>query len=95
MGKNEYNIKDALKQWLKESHLNQKFEEARIVDTWGELMGPTISRYTEKVYIKDRILYIKILSAPLRHELHMSKRKIMDLVNEKVGENVVLDVRLL
>ncbi|MGK7390888.1 MAG: DUF721 domain-containing protein [Candidatus Cyclobacteriaceae bacterium M2_1C_046] len=92
---NEYSMKEALQQWLEKSRLNQKFNEAKLIEAWSQLMGPTITRYTEKIFIKDRVLYLKISSPALRHELSMSKNKILELFSKNIGENVVLDVRLL
>lgn len=94
-GKNEYNIKEALQEWLKKSRLNKKYDETRLIESWSQLMGPTIAKYTEKIFIKDRVLYVKVTSAALRHELHMSKSKILDLFHKNIGENIIFDVRLI
>lgn len=93
--RNEYSMKEALQAWLKNSRLRQKFDEARLIESWERLMGKPVAAYTEKLYIKNHILYVKIKSAPLRNELHMSKTKIIERFNQEIGDNVILDIRLL
>ena len=93
--KNQYNIKEALQAWLEKSKLRKKYEEARIVDSWEELMGKGIAKYTEKVFIKEHVLYIKVTSAPLKNELHMSRSQILQRFREEVGEDIVMDIRIL
>lgn len=93
--KNEYNMKEALQAWLKKSRLRQKFDEARLIESWERLMGKPVTAYTENLYIKNHILYVKIRSAPLKNELHMSKTKIIERFNKEIGDNVIFDIRLL
>jgi hypothetical protein len=93
--RNEYNMKEALQAWLKNSRLRQKFDEARLIESWERLMGKPVAAYTESLYIKNHILYVKIRSAPLKNELHMSKTKIIERFDKEIGENVILDIRLL
>ena len=47
-------------------------------------MEKPIARRTEKLYVKDKVLFVKLNSAPLRQELTMKKRylKVRDTYYE-------------
>jgi len=55
-------------------------------------MGKTVARYTDKIQIHGHTLYVNTAIAPLRQELIYQKDKILQLVNEALGENVIKEV---
>lgn len=55
-------------------------------------MGPVVSSYTEKIYLRGTKLYIHIQSAPLRAELQTSRQHLMDMLNKALGEEIVTEV---
>ena len=59
---------------------------------WEKLMGKTISTYTSNIRLRKNVLYLTILSAPLKHELSFGKEKIKSLLNDEIGEEVVKEV---
>jgi len=83
---------EAIKELLKFYQLEGKFHETYIVAHWEEIMGKTIASRTEKVYFKDKRLFVKLNSAPLKKDLILSKQKIIDLLNASIGENITEDV---
>lgn len=93
--KNQYSLKEALEVWLEKSRLKQKFNETRLIESWETLMGRTVASYTEKLFIKNHVLYIKVNSAPLKNELHMSKSRIIERFNNEIGEDIILDIHIL
>ena len=59
-------------------------------------MGPTIDRHTQDIFLKNRILYIKITSAPLKQELRFSRDRMLEFVNKAIDEeNYVQQVIIL
>lgn len=85
-------MKDAIEAFLKTFDLKTRFNETYLIAFWGRMMGPTIASRTKEIYVKNRILYLRIDSSPLRQELFMAKTKLLDLINKDVGESVVDDV---
>jgi hypothetical protein len=55
-------------------------------------MGKTVARYTDKIQIHGHTLYVNTTVAPLRQELIYQKDKILQRVNEALGENVIKEV---
>ncbi|MFB6457963.1 DUF721 domain-containing protein [Chitinophaga sp. Hz27] len=85
-------IGDALREFLNKSRMKPRLTEVRIQENWEEIMGKTIARYTSGIQLIDGKLIITTTVAPLKQELSYSKDKIIKLVNEKLGENVVKEV---
>jgi predicted nucleic acid-binding Zn ribbon protein len=89
---NQHSIGDAIKQMLKRNQLDQKYAEFKATHAWEKLMGGMIAKHTKKLYISNHKLYIQVDSAALREELTYSKEKIIRLVNEEAGAEVVREV---
>lgn len=85
-------IGDALREYMNKSRLKPRMMEVRIQENWEQLMGKTISRYTEGLQLIDSKLFITTSVAPLKQELNYAKDKIIKLVNEMLGETVVKEV---
>lgn len=85
-------FKDALQEMLKHTQMHGKFQEARLIASWSEVLGEAIAEKTLRLFIKDRVLYAEFSSAPLKKELLMAKAKIMVQLNKQVGENVIDEV---
>jgi len=90
--KNEQTLQEAMKAMLNEYKLASQLNETRVKSLWGRVMGKTISTYTSEVAVRKNILYITILSAPLRQELSYAKETIRKRLNEELGEEYVKEV---
>jgi hypothetical protein len=88
----EFKLGDALKQFVQNSKLKNGIRAAQIEEVWLELMGNTIAKYTDKIYIFDQKLFIETSVGPLKNELGFQKQQIIDRVNEKMGEKIITDV---
>ncbi|MFZ1312680.1 MAG: DciA family protein, partial [Chitinophagaceae bacterium] len=64
----------------------------QIEDVWEEIMGKTISRYTDKLQIIGDKLIITTNVAPLKNELIYQKEKIKQRVNEALKQKVINEV---
>lgn len=88
----EYSLGDALRKFLNTSHLKGSIQAMQIEDVWEQIMGKTVARYTDKIQIHGHTLYVNTAIAPLRQELLYQKDKILQRVNEALGENVIKEV---
>lgn len=88
----EFSMQDAIKQFLKQSKLKNGMQALRIEEVWEEIMGKTIAKYTDKIQIINQTLFISSTVAQLKHELMYQKEKIIERVNEALGEKVINDV---
>jgi predicted nucleic acid-binding Zn ribbon protein len=94
MPSDEKPISELIDRMLDIYRLKSGVDEKRLEESWEEIMGKTIARHTRKVVLKDGVLLLEINSAPLKQELNLSKPKIIQLINEKLGKDTVKDVRV-
>lgn len=85
-------MKDAFESFLKVYNLKSKFNETYLVTYWERIMGASIAKRTEKMYIKSGVLFIRLNSASLSQELLLAKTKLIQLLNTEIGEQVIKDV---
>jgi hypothetical protein len=88
----EISLQDAIKQFLQKSKLKTGIQALRIEDIWEEIMGKTVAKYTDKIQIINSTLFITTTVAPLKNELLYQKEKIMERVNEALGEMTIKEV---
>ena len=88
----ELSLQDAMQQFLKHSRLKNGIQAVRIESLWEDIMGKTISKYTDKIQIINTTLFITTTVAPLKNELLYQKEKIIERVNELMGEVVIKEV---
>ena len=88
----EISIGDALKDFLKKSKLKSGVQAMQVWDAWTKIMGKTIANYTDKIEIINSTLFIYTSVAPLKNELIYQKPKIIERVNEALGEIVISEV---
>ena len=88
----EISLQDAINQFLQKSRLKNGIQASRIEDVWEEVMGKTVAKYTDKIQIINATLFITTNVAPLKNELLYQKEKIIERVNEALGEKTIKEV---
>ena len=82
-------------EWIRENGLEKPMLEHRVVAHWGEILGPTIARYSKDIEVKDGLLRVRITNAALRQELFEQRFKLIKKLNDAVGGEAITDIRLL
>jgi len=91
---NVQNINDIVNQLLKELNIDHKLKEVRLINSWNEVLGNSVARATDKIFIKNRVLFVYLKSPVVRNELLMMKSMIIKSLNEKVGGKIIDDIVL-
>ena len=94
MRKQPEQMGDLLQQVLVGTKIGQGLDEMHAVAACYELLGDAISVYIKEAVVKNGTLYLRLNSAPLRHELFMSRDKLIKQINEKLGVRVLHDINL-
>lgn len=85
-----HSLDEALKDYLK---INKKMESGlrklNVEEVWYQEMGPGVRSYTTSVKLSRNTLYIQLSNAVLRQELSYGKTKIIQMMNENLGEEIV------
>ena len=87
-------ISDLLNMYLRREGLETPLLQKRAIAVWDTLMGPTIVRYTGEKYIKNQTMFVKITNPTLRQDLSMMRTKIAQRINQAVGSQVIVDIRI-
>ncbi|MEO5775443.1 MAG: DUF721 domain-containing protein [Flavobacterium sp.] len=91
---NEGSIGDVLKQFIEKNKLQGGMDKIDVEEAWKSLMGNGVNSYTKEVVLKGTTLYVSLTSAVLREELSYGKQKIIKMINEELGKEVIKDVIL-
>ncbi len=91
---NDSSIGDILKEIIEANKLDKGLNQISVVDAWKNLMGNGVNNYTRNVLLKGSTLYVELTSSVLREELSYGKDKIIKMINEELGREVVKDVVL-
>jgi hypothetical protein len=87
-------ISDVLKGFIEANNLQKGMDAVNVRDAWKNLMGPGVYNYTQEIMLKNSTLYVQLTSAVLREELSYGRAKIVTMINEELGREVVRDVVL-
>jgi hypothetical protein len=90
----ESTIGAVLQQIIQVNKLQPGMDQIDVKDAWANLMGNGVKTYTRNVILKGSTLYVELGSAVLREELSHGKSKIVKMINEELGREVVKDVVL-
>ena len=83
-----------LANFVKNSKLKNGLENVQIEKAWQELMGKGVQNYTSSVKIYKGTLYVYLTSSVLRQELGYGKDKIIALINDHMGRELVKKIIL-
>jgi hypothetical protein len=87
-------VGDVLKQFIQTNNLQKGMDSINVREAWANLMGNGVNNYTREIMLKNNTLYVELTSAVLREELSYGKEKIVKMLNEELGREVVKDVVL-
>ncbi|NER12148.1 DUF721 domain-containing protein [Leptobacterium flavescens] len=87
-------ISEVLKDFIKANKLQSGIDKIEVRDAWKNLMGNGVNNYTADIQLKQSTLYVNLTSAVLREELSYGKEKIIKMINEELGKEIVKDLIL-
>ena len=86
-------ISEAIREFLQgNAAVAQKLAETRAIQSWSGLLGEGVMRYTTTIYIRNKVLYVRLSSAVLRNELSMCREQLIVSLNKEAGEEVIRDI---
>ena len=88
-------IGKAIRKMFEQYRLTRKFDEASLLESWPRLVGPLISKHTTKLYIRDKVLFVRLDSPGIKHDLRFTREKILEVLQKEYGADVVSDIVLM
>lgn len=80
---------EALQEFIKENHLQKGMNKVEVREAWANLMGNGVNNYTTAVELRGDTLFVSLSSSVLREELNLGKSKILIMLNEELGKDLV------
>lgn len=87
-------IKELIDRVLDDDSVRDAARAQRVCYLWPEIVGPGINRYTTRRYVADGILHVYLSSGPLKNELQFHRSRLVDLLNQAVGAEVITDIHI-
>ena len=91
---NEISLKEAINKLIESYQLRGKLTETQLNESWEQLMGKVIAKYTRSLQLNNGRLVVKLSSSVLRQELSYNKSQMIERLNEHFGEEVIKDLVL-
>lgn len=73
--------------------IGRRLDEVRLVHAWREMLGPGVAQATHEAYVRGATLHVVLDSAVLRSELMMWRDRLVRTLNERVGTDVIREIR--
>jgi hypothetical protein len=89
---NDQTMKEAVESMLKAFRLDGKMQQLKLIASWEKVMGPAVARRTVEIKFIGKTLFITLNSAALRQELFQERERLVKLLNEENGGEVVGEI---
>ena len=89
---NEEKLSDTIGDFVNQGRFKPKLQEISINKVWKDVMGEMVDRYTSSLKVSHNKLIIVISSGPLKHELAYSKDKLIEKINERMGDDYIREI---
>lgn len=84
---------DSISGILKAYGLYDSVQLHRAVVIWEEVVGPAVGKHIRAVEVKGHTLVVKTDSPVWRTELAFQKDELLRSINERIGSQMIRDIR--
>ncbi|MCJ7466039.1 MAG: DUF721 domain-containing protein [Maribacter sp.] len=82
-------LSDALNEFIKVNKLEKGIDKVSAREAWANLMGNGVNNYTTALEFRNDTLFVSLSSSVLREELSHGKSKIIAMLNEELGKELI------
>lgn len=86
---------DAIERFLQKHNLKEDVLIQSILTDWEKHVGTPIASNTEKVWFEKGTLFVKVTSPAWKNELLMARFRLRQMINTKLNQELVKEVRIL
>lgn len=90
----ESSVQDVLGTMIQGYNLEKGFDKVNVREAWIRLLGPGIANYTTQIELRRSTLLVSLSSDVLREELSYGIDKIIRMINEELGKEVIAKIIL-
>ena len=87
--KNQQSLGEALQEFISVNKLQKGIDEVKVKEAWERLMGNGVNHYTQNIVLRGETLFVSLSSSVLREELGLGNSKIIKMLNDDLGREVI------
>ena len=87
-------VQDVLGKMIQGYNLDKGIDKVNVREAWIRLLGPGIATYTLQVELRKSTLFVALTSDVLREELSYGLDKIIKMINEDLGKQIISKIIL-
>jgi len=95
MKKKASSVGSVLQTILKEYNLEQKYDNAYVIQFWEKLVPENIYKICTPVKIDNGELVIKAGTEAWKKELRNNSKILMQMINEKTNKTIITDLKVI
>lgn len=80
---------DAINQLFKQEKLDIKIAQFSVKNDWEYIVGEMIAKSTTDIFFNEKIIFITLNSAALKHELLFRREEIVKSINAYCGTKLI------
>ena len=88
-------IGDVLRLTVQDCRMSGRLDECKAVDMWSSVVGEHLASLCGRPTVKEGLMTISVSAGPLRQELTMNRSSIARHINERLGREVIKDIRFI
>ena len=88
------NLNSALRSAIREMGLEKKIRERECLSLWEEVVGKKLASVSQAEDIRNGILYVSAKDPIWGQEIFNLKGLIMQKINQRMGEEIVKDIKV-
>lgn len=80
---------EVLSEFFSQPYVAAKLAEARLPETWREVVGDSAADVTTSLRLENLVLHAHIAKSVIRHELFMRRDALVEEINRVAGMRLV------
>lgn len=83
---------DAIDQLFRQEKLDIKISQFSVKNGWKDIVGEMIANSTTEIFFNEKLVFVTLNSAALKHELSFRREEILNSINKFCGFKLVEQV---
>jgi len=83
---------DVIHDYLKSLDIDNKLQEIRLIDNWPKVVGLSVAKKTDRLFIKNRVLFVFLNSSIVRSELLRIREGLIKALNDQAGLKLIDEI---
>lgn len=87
-------IQDLVKVFMRQNGLETPYLQRQLIASWPDIAGLLYAQNTEDLQIRNQTLWVKIINPAVRADLQMNRSNLIAQLNDKVGAQIITEIKL-